>query len=174
MSNLARPRKPAALKAGKSETKAHLDAREKIEDALGGGKDKVYNIPQQLDEMGKEYYMFLVDELEASDILTNLDIPVLTQTADCLSKMQQADSWIAEKGIIYYAYDREGNAIPKEHPAVGVKQKYLNQFRALSTQLGLSPSSRASLAEMTLQKQEDDVDPVMKLLEGLNGDNGNE
>lgn len=168
MSNLARPRKPAALKAGKSESKAHLDAREKIEDALGGGKEKVYTIPQQLDDLAREYYMFLVDELEASDILTNLDIPVLTQTADCLSKMQQADAIINEKGIIYETEDREGNIIPKEHPAVGTKQKYLNQFRALSTQLGLSPSSRASLAEMTMQKQENDVDPVVQMLQALN------
>lgn len=167
MIKIARPRKPAALKAGKSETKEHLDAREKIEAELGGGKDKVYNIPEQLDDYAKEYYMFLVDELEASDILTNLDIPVLTQTADCLGKMEQADEFIREKGLIYYAYDREGNEIPKEHPAVGTKQKYLTQFRALSTQLGLSPSSRASLAEMTMQKQVDNVDPVMKLLEGI-------
>lgn len=111
--------------------------------------------------------MFLIEELEASNILSNLDIPVLTQTADSLSKMEQADDIIKREGIIYSTYDRFDNEIPKEHPAVGIKQKYLNQFRALSTQLGLSPSARASLSEMKIQAKKEDEDPVLKILKDI-------
>ena len=78
--------------------------------------------------------------------------------------MEQADQFIRDEGLLYYKYDKEGNQEPKEHPAVGIKQKYLTQFRALSTQLGLSPSSRASLAEMNMQKEEDEEDPVLKVI----------
>lgn len=164
---MARPRKPAAVKAGKSETKAHLEERQEIEKEIKGNSDKIYNIPEQLDDLGKEYYMFLIEELEASNILSNLDIPVLTQTADSLSKMEQADDIIKREGIIYSTYDRFDNEIPKEHPAVGIKQKYLNQFRALSTQLGLSPSARASLSEMKIQAKKEDEDPVLKILKDI-------
>lgn len=164
---MARPRKPAAVKAGKSETKAHLEERKEIEKEIKGNSDKIYNIPEQLDDLGKEYYMFLIEELEASNILSNLDIPVLTQTADSLSKMEQADDIIKREGIIYSTYDRFDNEIPKEHPAVGIKQKYLNQFRALSTQLGLSPSARASLSEMKIQAKKEDEDPVLKILKDI-------
>ena len=106
--------------------------------------------------------------MEASNILSNLDIPLLTQTADTLSKMQQADQVINKEGLIYEVFDKFGNSIPKEHPAVGVKHKYLNQFRALSTQLGLSPSARASLSEMKMQAKADEEDPVAKILSEIN------
>lgn len=166
---MARPRKPAAVKAGKSETKEHLKQREAIEDEMKGNTEKIYNVPIQLDELGQEYYKFLIDELEASNILSNLDIPLLTQTSDALSKMEQADDIINEKGMIYITYDKFDNEIPKEHPAVGIKQKYLNQFRALSTQLGLSPSARASMSEMKIQAKKEDEDPVLQILKEMNG-----
>lgn len=166
--SVGRPRKPANLKEGKSETKAHLEERNQIEQELKGSDDKVYDIPEQLDDLAQEYYLFLIEELEASNILSNLDIPLLTQTADTLSKMQKADQVINKEGIIYEVFDKFGNTIPKEHPAVGIKHKYLNQFRALSTQLGLSPSARASLSEMKMQAKAEEEDPVAKLLNEIN------
>lgn len=141
-----------------------MEAREEVEQSLKGSSDLVFSVPDQLDELGEAYYRFLVEELRDANILSNLDIPILTQTADALSKMEQADQFIRDEGLLYYKYDKEGNQEPKEHPAVGIKQKYLTQFRALSTQLGLSPSSRASLAEMNMQKEEDEEDPVLKVI----------
>ena len=161
---MAAPRKPASLKQGKSESKAQLKIRAEQEEKLKGNTNLFKDVPDHLDELAQEYYQFMVTELEISDILSNLDIPLLEQTADCLSKMRQADSIINEQGIIIEQIDRAGNEIIKEHPAVGTKQKYLNQFRALSNQLGLSPASRASLAGMKLDKQEEDEDPLLQLL----------
>lgn len=163
---MARPRKPATLKQGKSETKAQLEIRAEAERRLMGNDDLLQDIPDYLDPLAQAYYKFLVNELEISDILSNLDIPLLEQTADCLSKMRQADDIINEEGIILNTIDRYGNEIIKEHPAVSTKQKYLNQFRALSTQLGLSPASRAQLAGMKVEKQEQEEDPLLKILRG--------
>lgn len=163
---MARPRKPASLKQGNSETKAQLQVRAEQEQRLQGHNDLVNIIPEHLDPMAQDYYEFLITELEISDILSNLDIPLLEQTADCLSKMRQADAIINVEGIIITQVDRYGNEQTKEHPAVGTKQKYLNQFRALSTQLGLSPASRAQLAGMKIDKQEEDNDPLLQLLKG--------
>ena len=59
----------------------------------------------------------------------------MEQTADSLSKMRDCDKIINEEGVIITDVDRYGNDVVKENPAVGTKQKYLNQFRALSTQL---------------------------------------
>ena len=167
---MARPRVPASLKKGKSETKAHLEERHEKEMQLKGESNLIYNIPKQLDEIAIEYYKFLIDELESSEILSNLDLPLLTQTADCLSKMEQADEVIKKEGMFYEKFDAQGNSEPKEHPAVGTKQKYLNQFRALSTQLGLSPSSRASLAEAAIQKSKEQKDPVLQILSNYQKD----
>lgn len=161
---MARPRKPASQKLGKSESKEHLDKRAKIEEELKGNVDKFMDIPEHLDDLAKEYYLFLINELEIMNLLSNLDIPILEQTADSLSKMRQADSLINAEGMIVWVTDRYGNRVQKEHVAVNTKQKYLNQFKALSTQLGLSPSSRATLSEMKLTKEESDSDPIKKIL----------
>jgi P27 family predicted phage terminase small subunit len=161
---MARPRKPAQVKAGKSETKEHLNERSKVEKQMAGNNDRIKNVPETLDSLGKEYYKILIGDLSEAAFLSNLDIPLLTQTADCLSKMQQADKIIDEDGIMYITYDKMGNKIPKEHPMVGTKQKYLNQYRALCTQLGLSPSARASLSEMKVQAAKNEEDPVLQIL----------
>lgn len=163
---MARPRKPASLKRGKSETKAELEIRAEAEKKLLGNTDLLGATPDYLDGLGRAYYEFLVHELEISNILSNLDIPLLEQTADSLSKMRQADEILNEEGLILYTKDRYGQDQIKEHPAVGTKQKYLNQFRALSTQLGLSPASRAQLAGMQVEQQRDEDDPLLQILKG--------
>lgn len=163
---MPRPRKPASLKQGKSETKEQLAIRAEAEKRLMGNDNLVKEVPEHLDPLAQAYYAFLVSELEISDLITNLDVPLLEQTADCLSKMRQADEIINEDGIIIEQMDRSGMVQLKEHPAVGTKQKYLNQFRALSTQLGLSPSSRAQLAGMQIEQKEEDEDPLLKALRG--------
>ena len=85
---MARQRKPAALKQGKSESKAQLQQRKQIEDMLNGDDDLVYSVPQNLDAKGQVFYQFIVEELRHANILTNIDIPLIEQTADCLSKMR--------------------------------------------------------------------------------------
>lgn len=161
---MARPRKPASLKQGKSESKEHLDERADFEEEIRGDTDKLKNIPSSLDELGAKYYLFIIDELEISGVLANLDIPIITQAADSLSKMDQLDEILKVSPMIYDTYDKMGNLIPKEHPAIGAKMKYMTQFRALATQLGLSPSSRAQLAEMNMNKKSDEEDPLLKAL----------
>lgn len=163
---MARPRKPASLKQGNSESKEQLEIRAEAEKRLIGNSNLINEVPDHLDELAQVYYEFLVHELEISDILSNLDIPLLEQTADSLSKMRQCDDILNKTGLIITSSDRYGTEIIKEHPAVSTKQKYLNQFRSLSTQLGLSPASRAQLAGMQVAQTEVDNDPLLKILTG--------
>lgn len=166
MKKIARPRKPASLKQGKSESQEQLKIRAEEESKLMGNVDLINFVPDYLDDLAQSYYKFLISELEISNILSNLDIPLLEQTADSLSKMRQCDDIINVEGLIISIPDRYGNDMIKEHPAVSTKQKYLNQFRALSTQLGLSPSSRAQLAGMRIEDKEVQEDPVLQALQG--------
>ena len=161
---MARPRKPASLKKGKSESQAQLKERAEVEEQLMGAVDLVDTVPEYLDKLAQWYYKFLISELEISNILSNLDIPLLEQTSDCLSKMRQCDEILNRDGLIINIIDRYGTNTIKEHPAVATKQKYLNQFRALSTQLGLSPSSRAQLAGMKVSEKEANDDELLKIL----------
>lgn len=161
---MVRPRKPATVKAGKSETQEALEERAEIEEELAGNDDLVWVVPDDLDEYGKEFYQFLINEFSESNFLSNLDVPILSQTADCLSKMKQADEILALEGIRYFTHDKFGNEIPKEHPMVKTKLAYLSQYRALCTQLGLSPSARASLSQMKVEAKEEADDPLLQAL----------
>lgn len=166
MINIARARKPASLKAGKSETKEQLAIREEIEKQLLGGTDKVGTVPSHLNDLAKVYYQFLVNELEISGLLSNLDIPVLEQTADTLSKIRECDEHLNNEGLVITKIDRYGHENQVENPYVKIKMAYLNQFRNLANQLGLSPSSRAALASKKIEAKEEQEDPLLKVLRG--------
>ena len=166
---MARPRKPASLKAGKSETKEQLAAREKIEKQLLGNTDKVKKVPKHLDELAQFYYEYLVNELEISGLLSNLDIPVLEQTADSLSKIRDCDKHLNEEGLVITRIDRYGHENQVENPYVRIKMNYLNQFRSLANQLGLSPSSRAALAGKQMKAKQEAEDPVLQIIRGDSG-----
>lgn len=163
---MARARKPASLKAGKSETKEQLAVREQIEKQLLGDTDKINVVPEHLDELGQVYYEYLVNELEISGLLSNLDIPILEQTADSLSKIRQCDENLNAEGLVITRTDRYGHENTIENPYVKIKMAYLNQFRSLANQLGLSPSSRAALAGKKIEAKEIAEDPLLKILRG--------
>lgn len=163
---MPKPRKPAALKQGKSETKAQLQVREEQEQRLMGGTDMVKNVPEYLDSLAKAYYKYMITELEIGGLLSNLDIPLLEQTADALSKLRQCDDILNKEGIKIDQVDRYGNMMTKEHPTVKTKMAYLNAFKTLSSQLGMSPASRAQLAGMQVQAKEEESDPLLQLLKG--------
>lgn len=166
MNNIARQRKPASLKAGKSETKEQLEARQEIEQQLLGSTDKINSVPEHLNELAKVYYKFLIDELEISGVLSNLDIPLLEQTADTLSKIRECDEDLNERGLVITKIDRYGHENEAENPYVKIKMSYLTQFRSLANQLGLSPASRASLAGKKIEAKEEAEDPLLKILKG--------
>lgn len=163
---MARARKPASLKAGKSESKEQLAARQEIEKQLLGNTDQVAQVPDHLDQLAQVYYQYLVNELETSGVLSNLDIPILEQTADSLSKIRDCDDHLNDEGLVITRIDRYGHENTIENPYIKIKMAYLNQFRSLANQLGLSPASRASLASKKVEAKEVEEDPLLKVLNG--------
>lgn len=161
---MARARKPANLKKGNSETVAQRKRREEIEKALRGNDDNVKNIPDYLSNDEKIYYKWLIDELEISGLITNLDIPIIEQTANCLYIMRNCDDTIRTEGILIKSFDKFGNEVTKPNPAIKIKLDYQTKYAALCNQLGLSPAARASLAGKQMDAKNEAQDPVLKLL----------
>ena len=137
---MARQRKPAALKQGKSESKAQLQQRKQIEDMLNGDDDLVYSVPQNLDAKGQVFYQFIVEELRHANILTNIDIPLIEQTADCLSKMRDCDIMLEKNGLFYEELDRYGNSKLVENVAMKTKLNLMTKYSQFCNALGMSPS----------------------------------
>lgn len=168
---MAKQKTPAYLRletGSHHHNKKDLEDMVKREEAMRGDNDMIHDPPETLSEIGKGYYLFIVKELDKSNILSNLDIPMVEQAADCLDKMAIADAMLNEDGMFIQARDSRGNEFLKEHPAVATKQKYLNQFRFVAGQLGMSPSSRAQMAQAEVEAKTEEAKPLNKLMERKN------
>ncbi len=165
---MARARKPASLKKGKSESKEQLEKREKLEKQLMGNCDCIKNIPEHLNDEEKIYYSWLIKEIEISGIITNLDIPLLEQTANCLWMIRVSTDHIREHGQLIPKIDRFGNIEEKENPSIKILQNCQTKYANFCNQLGLSPASRASLAGKQAEAKIEAEDPLLKALKELN------
>lgn len=164
---MVKPKTPASYRqdsGGNHHNKEQLKQMKDIEDNLKGSDNLLDEAPEYLSEIGKEYYYFIVGELKDRGILSNLDKPLIEQTADCLDKMFIADSILNEEGMFIDVINSRGEKQLKEHPAVKTKQAYLNQFRFCSGQLGMSPSARAQMAQFKIEAKEEADKPVNKIL----------
>lgn len=163
---MARQKKPSSLKKGKSENKEQLAKREAIEMQLMGNTDDVKCVPTYLSEEEKIYYQWLINEIEICGIISNLDKPLIEQTANCLWVMHKCDMHIRENGVLVQKVDRFGLIEEKENPSIKIKLAYQSKYANLCNQLGLSPSARASLAGKKIEAQENESDPLLQILKG--------
>lgn len=163
---MAMPSKPGSLQTGNNQTKKQKLEQHNVEMMLKGKEDMVYMVPEHLDTMAKDYYRFIIEELKHSGVLANIDIPLLEQTADCLSKLRQCDDMINTLGLFYEEEDRYGHKRVVENVAVKTKMNLLTKYREFCTQLGLSPSSRAALASKKIEAKEAEEDPLIQILKG--------
>lgn len=165
---MPRAKKPKALLVRHEINKKDKEELIELEKELSGGKDLLQYLPKEIEnnETAIEYYEFILRELEVSDILSNLDIPLVVSVSICLARMYEANIHIDKVGQVYETEDKYGNLVIKKNPSVDIYNTFLTQFKTLSTQLGLSPSSRATLAELNIGKKEDAEDEVLKALRG--------
>src|SRR5699024_3782365 len=118
--------------------------------------DKVYRTPSHLSPLAKEYYKAIVEEMKISGVLSNLDVPLVSLTAVTLAIIRDCEETLNKEELI---------VDNKPHPAVSIRDRNLTQVRSLIVQLGMTPSSRASIAVDNLKKQKDSEDPLTKILQ---------
>ncbi|WP_141549574.1 phage terminase small subunit P27 family [Bacillus cereus] len=164
MARRGRKKRPAEFKQGKSETQAELKDRAIEEKKMMGATDKVQTPPEYLNPLAKRYYEFIVTELEVKKMLDNLDVLTLVELCEVLSALRDLQMDIDENKYKYETFDRSGNVIWKENPSVKQKLNYTTQFRALCSELGISPAARAQLAGAKIEAKEQEADPLLKLL----------
>lgn len=160
---MARQHSPASLRTGKDKTKRELEEQAALERSLMGSSDLVYNVPEHLDELAKVYYSFIVEELKEADVLANIDIPIVEQTADCLSKLRACDKEIEANGLFVTEMDRYGHKKRVENVAVKTKLNLMTKYGQFANMLGLSPSARASLSAKKIEAKDNSNDPLLQL-----------
>lgn len=138
---MARAPKPVALQTAKM-SKEEREVRQEAEDKLKGDDSKVYAAPPGMNKHVAEIYLAIVQELKHANILNNLDVDLISTTADAIYRLRNARRNLDRIGEVIM--DPSGKLI--KSPWVQITKDYHSVFQAGVRELGLSPSSRAKLA----------------------------
>ncbi len=148
---MARPAKTIAAKTGKI-SKGETDQRLAIEDKLRGGSDKLLP-PMYLTEDQMEIFNYIMGELSDANILGNLDLYILSQTAICVDRIQKLEKKINDDPELISC-----NAF------MSGKDKYSKDFFRCCNELCLSPQARAKLSIATISPGEEKKKTLMEIL----------
>lgn len=130
---MGRPAKAVAAKTGKIAAE-ETEQRAAIEDKLRGKKDKLVP-PLYLTDSQMDIFNYIMGELQEADILGNLDLFILAQTAIAVDRIQELDRQAnGNKDLLFEnAFRQARSEASKEY------------FRCCN-ELCLSPQSRAKLS----------------------------
>lgn len=154
---MGRPNKSASVYSGKI-SKEEIAARQQQEEELRGNADKI-KAPTYLLPAQKRIFNNIVKELQSSNILSNLDVHILTLASTSIYYIQQI-----EKKMI------ENDDLIADKTLLTAKEKYTKEFFRCCNELCLSPQSRAKLSNINVQTKKNEDDPLLKALSGDNDD----
>ena len=130
---MGRPAKSIRIKTGKISNE-EIENREKTENNLKGQNDKI-RAPTYLTKKQKNIFKYIVNELNNSKILGNLDVYMLSQTAIAIDRIQTIENEI-----------NEDNELLKDSKYMATKEKYSKEFFRCCNELCLSPQARAKIS----------------------------
>ncbi|MED0676976.1 phage terminase small subunit P27 family [Aneurinibacillus thermoaerophilus] len=132
-------------------TKKEIEKRVEAEKKIQPKKDNV-KPPAWLDAIAKKEFKRIAKELAELDLVTNVDVNALAAYCDAYSDYVKCTKIIQEEGFMveYTNKAAETNKVP--HPLLTKKKQLHEQMKALATEFGLTPSSRAKIA---IPKQEE-------------------
>lgn len=147
---MARPTKSAAIRAG-HQTQAEKQARLENEAKLKGRSGKPVP-PKYLTDEQKKIFRTVVKELEPAGTLCKLDIDILVSYAVAKAALNDINARIATHPV--YLTDKE---------IISARRQYSSEYFRCLNELGLSPQSRAKMANMAAQAQA--ADPLLEALQ---------
>lgn len=150
---MARPSKSVKTMS-KNLTKEELQSRLEVEEKLKGDADKI-SPPDYLNEEQAAIFRYIVDELQASELLGNLDVYVLATCVIAIERLQHIETLINEDFK---------NILNKQ--LMTAKDKYTRDLFRCTNELSLSPQARAKLGNIKVEKTQKENDPLLKVLGG--------
>lgn len=134
---MARPAK--AIKASSGvRTKENRAFREQTEDRLRGNAVRL-NPPKHLNDGQKKIFRTIVKELKASEILSSLDIYILTACAIAVERLAVIEGMVNEDATLLC-----------DSALMSTKDKYTKDLYRCCNELCLSPQARAKIGSLAL------------------------
>lgn len=132
-------------------TKAEKDARQKVEMVLSGNTDNVI-APDWLGETAQQIFLKVANDLLELRIVSNLDVDALAMYADAYASYLECVETIRDDGMMIE--NRFGDRIA--HPMIAKQQQYFSQMSKIANEFGLTPASRAKIANALSKPTEPD------------------
>lgn len=164
---MARPRKNSVALTG-AYTKEEMNKRLEQEARIKGKSDNIV-APDFIkdDTVAMEKFNQLVEELSASEIISNVDVDLLAVYSDCWSKYVNATKMLYIQEMIEYQENKLGALTKVTNPYIKIQNTYSDKLMKISSLFGLSPADRSKIAHLNPSDKEEKVDPLMELLSGL-------
>jgi P27 family predicted phage terminase small subunit len=151
---MSRPSKSARVLHPKSQTKDEINTRIETEDKLKGNSDKL-EPSSRLNANQKKIFKYIVAEMKASKILGNLDTYMLEMGAIAIDRLQNIEREVNRDFALIYNKE-----------LMNAKAKYTSDFLKFCNEACLSPQSRAKMGIISANKQQEEKDPLLKVLKG--------
>ena len=153
---MGRPAKAADTRSGHV-TKEELAERKQIETELRGKSDKLIP-PDWLNDGQREVFNFVIAEMQAIEVLGNLDVYALTHFAVAAERVTAIEKIMNER--FAEASDAEMKDI------VFARNSYVKDFWKGVSEFSLSPQARAKIGTIARAKEKEAEDPLRKVLAG--------
>lgn len=151
---MARPCKSAKVLTECSQTKEEINTRIEKEELIRGKADNI--VPSmELTESQMQLFNFIVSELKASEILSNLDTFLLTKAAVAIDRLHFIEGLVNKNPKVLFNKD-----------IMSKKDSYDKDFYRCCNELCLSPQSRAKIANININTKNAEEDAVVKALRG--------
>lgn len=134
-------------------SKEERQRRLQIETTLKGSADKISKPPRYLTSTQKKIYKNIIQELEASNILSNLDVYILVSLCRAIDRVNYIEKLI----------DNDIDLISNK-TLMSSKDKYTKDMYRCCNELCLSPHSRAKLSSINADHEANKQDPLLKIL----------
>ena len=92
--------------------------------------------PSWLDDTAREEWKRVAPHLRRAGKLGPLDVPIVAAYCKCFSRWKQIEEQIDAEGLV--------NGEGKRHPLLGALDQIIRQLRALASELGITPRTRAA------------------------------
>jgi len=101
----------------------------------------------KMDNLTRKYYFFILQWLKDAgmySVLSSIDVISLYQMAKALAMVDECDKEIRKLGMFI---DTAVGSTKKPNPALNERRQSLRTFYSIASEFGLTPSSRAALAQ---------------------------
>lgn len=149
---MARPAKSIKTQS-RHNTKTEVKEREEAENRLKGNFD--IETPEYLTDNQKAIFDYIKNVLDSdgADILGQLDVYILSQTAIAIDRLRTIDEQI-----------NNDSAMITDKDVISARKAYTQEFFRCCNELSLSPQARAKIGSLNLSKKKEQTDPLLQIL----------